>query len=139
MIYELPSKFSVPLSNMSDTIPICSRCGRPMNDNAFALALEKELPESVPRELRLCPGCIKSFERWYRKRGKSSTKLAPRLQPEGSSALPTASGSNQSKRRHHRKKQMHRVLMVTSLTILLFLFAFYWTWTILRTATRVEE
>jgi|GEM_PF-6294874 len=127
---------------MSDGIPICSRCRKPLSDNAFALSLEKELPESVPQDLRLCPRCIESFERWYRRRGKSSSKLAPNLQPEDSSALPTTSGSNQSKRRHHRKKQMHpliRILVVTSLSILLFLFAFYWTWTILKTATRPAE
>jgi hypothetical protein len=128
---------------MSDAIPICicSRCGTPMNDNAFALAvaLEKELPESLPQKLRFCPKCIESFERWYRKRGTSSARRARRLQSDGSSASPTLFGSNQSKRCHRRKKQMHRALVVTSLMILVFLAVFYWTWTILKTATQLEE
>jgi hypothetical protein len=127
---------------MTDGIPICSRCRKPLNDNAFALSLEKELPESVPQDLRLCPLCVESFRRWYRKRAKSSSNVAPNLQPEDSSAAPTAAGSNQSKRRHRGKRQMHpliRILVVTSLTILLFLFTFYWTWTILNRATRTDE
>jgi len=127
---------------MTDGIPICSRCRKPLNDNAFALSLEKELPESVPQDLRLCPLCIESFQRWYRKHGNSLSKAASNLQPEDSSSSPTTSSSNQSKRRHRHKKEKHPliwVLVVSSVTILLFLFAFYWTWTILKTATRTGE
>ena len=111
----------------------------PLNDKSFALALEKELPESVPEELRLCPRCVESFERWYRQRVKYSSKRAAPIQSEASSALPISFGSNHSKRRRRRKKQIQRVLVVTSLTILVFLTVFYWTWTILKTATRIEE
>jgi hypothetical protein len=127
---------------MTDGIPNCSRCGNSLSDDAFTLSLGKVLPESVPQDLRLCPLCVESFQRWFRKRGKSFSKAASNLQPEGSSALPPASGSNQSKRRHHRNNQMHpriRILLVTSLTILLFLLTFYGTWKILSNATRVGE
>jgi hypothetical protein len=127
---------------MSDGIPICSRCLKPLNDKAFALALERGLPESVPQDLQLCPRCIKSFERWYQKRGKSSSRVNPNLQTGDASAIPTASVSKRSKRHRHQKKQKHpliRTLTITSLTILLFLLAFYWTWTVLSRATRTED
>ena len=124
---------------MSNAIPICGRCGKPVSDDSRELALEKELPDSVREERRLCPSCIESFNRWYRKYTKPSSRRAPRLEPEGTSAPGTAFGLKQSKRRHRRKKQIQRVLVVTSLTILVFLISFYWTWTALKTATRVEE
>ena len=127
---------------MTDGIPICSRCGNSLSDDAFTLSLEKDLPESVPRDLQLCPFCVESFQRWFRKRGNSSSRAASNLQPEGSSALPPASSSNQSKRRRRSKKEMpplNRTLLITSVTILLFLLSFYWTWRILGTITRVDE
>ncbi len=128
---------------MSDEIPSCSRCRKPLSDDAFALSLEKALPDSVPQDLRLCPLCVESFRRWYERRGKSSLNGGPSLKPKDAAASPAAAGSQPSKRRHrHRKKRMHpviRILLVTVLSLLLFAFAFYWTWTILKTATRTEE
>ena len=124
---------------MNDAISCCSRCGTPTSDKALVLGVEREISESVPQELRLCPTCVESFERWYRKLGKSSSKWARSPQAEGSLALPTSFGSNRSKRRRSRKKQIRRFLVITSLTILVFLVVFYWTWTILKSATRIEE
>jgi hypothetical protein len=128
-----------PPSKMSDPIPVCSRCGKPMTGNAFALALENELPDSVPRALRLCPRCTKSFERWYGKRGKSSSNLAAGVHSEGSLALAVGFGATKPKRRHRRKRQMHRVFVVAALTVLVFIVTFSWTWTILKSASRVDE
>jgi hypothetical protein len=124
---------------MSDTIPLCSRCEKPVNAKAFALALEQEPPESIPRELRFCPRCTISFEHWYWKRAKTPRTPGSRLKSERSSALPGEFSSKDSKRSHRRKKQVRRVFVVTSLTIVVFLVAFYWTWTILKTVARVDE
>jgi hypothetical protein len=128
---------------MTDAIPLCSRCRKPLDDNAFALLLEKELPGSVPQDLQLCPQCVESFHHWYLKREQSSIKAVPNLLVEDSSASSATTGSNRSKRRRRLKnKKTHpliRILVVASLAILLFIVAFYWTWTILRTATRNEE
>jgi ribosomal protein S27AE len=127
---------------MTDVIRYCSRCGNSLSDGAFTLSLEKDLPESVPQDLQLCPRCAESFQRWFRKRGNLYSKAALNRQADGSSALPPASSSNHSKRRRHRDNQRHRlirILLVISLTVLLFLLTFYGTWRILSTATRVEE
>jgi hypothetical protein len=125
---------------MSDGIRACSRCGEPLNEEAFALTLENKLPESVPQVLQLCPRCTESFERWYTKRGKSSSSSgAPNIQ---GGAMPGASVSKTSRRRHRHRKKMHPVLrnlMIASVSILLFLAAFYWTWTILKRATRADD
>jgi hypothetical protein len=129
-------------TKMTDAIPVCSRCGKALKENAFALSLEKELPESVPKDLQLCPLCVESFRRWYRKRAKYSSSMAPNLAAENSSPSPNVSGSKQSRRRHRGKKEMHpaiRIVLITSLTILLFIFTFYWTWTLLNRATRTDE
>jgi hypothetical protein len=129
-------------TKMTDASPLCSRCRKPLKENAFALSLEKELPESVPQDLQLCPLCVESFRRWYRKRAKSASSMAPNLEAGDSSASPTASSSMQSRRRHRGKKEMHpaiRIALITSLTVLLFLFTFYWTWTLLNRATRTDE
>lgn len=123
---------------MSHAIPVCSRCDKPMTDNAFALALEKQLSDSVPRDLRLCPRCTMSFESWYRRRGRSSSNLAG-VHSEGSSKLATAFGSKNPKRSNRRNEQRHRVLVVTTLTILAFLLVFSWTWTILKSVARLED
>ncbi len=127
---------------MTDGTPICSRCGNSLSDDAFTLSLQKDLSESVPRDLQLCPRCVESFQRWVRKRGNLFSKAASNLQPESSSELLSASSSKHSKRRHHRKREMQpwvRNVVVTSLTILLFILTFMWTWRVLSHATRVEE
>jgi hypothetical protein len=127
---------------MSDGIPTCSRCRKLLKQSAFALALEKGLPESVPQVLQLCPRCIESFERWYCNRGNPPSKVTPNVQSGDVSAMPATSVSKQSKRRYRHKKSTNPLiwtLKVTSLTILLFLLAFYWPWTILIRATRTEE
>jgi hypothetical protein len=127
---------------MTDDNRNCSRCGNSLRDGAFTLSIEKDLPESVPQDLLLCSFCVESFQRWFRKRGNSSSKAALNRQAEGPSALPPASSSNHSKRRHRRDNQWRpliRILMVISLTVLLFLLTFYGTWRILNTATRVGE
>ena len=100
-----------------------------------------EMPESVPRDLRLCARCVESFERWYWKRAKSSTSSAANAQPENAMASGIASVSKQSRRPKRKKKgnPLIRILTITTLTILLFLVVFYSTWTILKTATRPEE
>ena len=128
---------------MSAGTPRCSRCGKPLSESAFTLLLEKELPESVPQDLRLCPRCVESFEWWYRKRARSAARAAAGAGPEDSSGLSTGSGSKGSRRHRHRKKKLHpalRILILSVLTILLFAVAFYWTWAVLIRATRpVEE
>jgi len=138
MIYQLLLKLSGMPTNMGNVRPCCGRCGNSMCDNGVPLALEKESTESLPRELRLCPRCVESFELWYWKRGKCSSKVALGLRSKGASTLSTVVGSNGSKRRHRRKKEIQRVLVVASLSILVFLLVFYWTWTILRTTARID-
>jgi hypothetical protein len=127
---------------MTDDIRNCSRCGNSLSDGGFTLSLAKDLPESVPQGLQLCPHCAESFQRWLRKRGNLNSKAALNRRAEGSSPLPPASSSKHSKRRHDRdnpRRRLIRILLVISLTILLFLLTFYGTWRILSTATRVGD
>ena len=64
---------------------------------------------------------------WYRKRARLTSTVAPNLATGRSSAPVFASGSNQPKRRHRGKKKLIpviRMLLLTSLMVLLFLFTF---------------
>jgi hypothetical protein len=132
-----------PRSKMADGISVCSRCREPLVDDAFVLVVEKGPSESVvPQSLRLCPKCVESFERWYRKRAKLWSGTAAGVGPGEGLATPSATGAKHSRRRHRQKKQkspLIRILVITAVSVLLFVFAFYWTWTILKTATRTEE
>jgi len=124
---------------MSDAIAECSRCGEPANDGAIGLALDKELPASVPRELRLCSACVKSLERWFRKRARPSLKPDHPPRSRLSSALPFARRSSSSKERRRRWKELQRRVVLTVASLLIFIAAYYWTLSILNRATRVDD
>ena len=127
---------------MSENISICSRCRKPLSSNGLAITLEKELRDSIPQVIELCPNCIESFEWWYRKHENPPSTVPANDQTADGLRSPSTSGSNRSKRRHRKKKRKNpliRMLTIASLTIVLFLIAFYWTWTILTRATRVDD
>ena len=129
-------------SQMSDGIPLCGRCGKPLSDKALVLALAQAVSESVPRDLRLCGRCIESFKRWYWKRAKSTAISAANVQCANVTAPGIASISRRSRhprRKKEKRNRLIRILTITTLTILLFLAVFYSTWTILKTATRTGE
>ena len=89
---------------MSDGIPRCSRCGEALSEDAFALSIQRELPNSVPQDLRFCPRCIRSFERWYGKRRKLSSSLALDERPANSASVLAESISEKRSRRSRRRK-----------------------------------
>jgi hypothetical protein len=124
---------------MNDTHSLCSRCAKPINDAAFGLSLERESHASVPKELRLCARCAISFELWYQKRVKTSANSGRRDESAGAPGVSTGSHSSPSKRsRKQTRKQIYRAMIVASATSVVFAFAFYWTWSILKAVTRVE-
>lgn len=122
--------------------PTCGRCGEPVKGSEFSLTLAKEIPGTDSTNLQLCNRCTESFERWYRKRMKSLTRLAPvkdLSNPGGTNSDSRSERRRQSRLRKKKKTQLLRTLSVTALSILLFAFAFYWTWTILKSTSRPDE
>jgi hypothetical protein len=124
---------------MSDAISLCNRCNKPLNDNVLAIALNKELSDLCPREVQLCQSCVASFERWFSKRSRSSSRSADGGRSESSATSRLSFGSKRSERRPKAKKEIYKRLLYTSLTILVFFMVFCWTWTILKTAAARGE
>lgn len=127
---------------MTDRTDTCGRCSESISGDAFMLSLKKDSSESAPQDLRLCPRCVESFDRWARKHGTLSSPAVPASQSERSSVVSIGSRLSGARRRKRSKKQQGLVIrgiVITFLTLLLFLLTFYVTWKILNRSPQIEE
>jgi hypothetical protein len=126
------------MSTMGDAIPVCSRCGNPNREKVVVVALGDKLADPVPQELHLCPRCVSSFERWFKRRAPVPKQDA-RRPPSRASIMPTAFGLDNASERGRLRKQPRRILTLMSLSILFLLTICYWTWTFIHSSARLED